>query len=174
MTQRRTFFRIMAVSWGIVLAVVAVFYGLSLIGYRFTINPTPSIAPGVYLIDTHERTPQAGATVVFDPPADAARVLYGRGYLAPGAPLIKHVYAIAGDRYCITDERITVNGKALGPVSAYDSLRRPLPRLRGCFSVEAAHFLPLGLRIPNSYDGRYFGAVPNARIIGTARLLVGF
>jgi conjugative transfer signal peptidase TraF len=171
-TRIRRLFRVLLLATCLVGGVVLTTLGAERLGYRFYVNLTPSVPRGLYLVDTHQRDPVTGSYVLFTPPDAAAAILYGRGYLRPGAPLVKQVHGLPGDAYCVTDQAIRIAGQVLGPVSLIDSKGRPLPRLRGCFTVPDASFLPLGLGLPNSFDGRYFGAVSDALIVGRARLLV--
>ncbi|MFC6842361.1 S26 family signal peptidase [Xanthomonas theicola] len=173
MIRLRRLFHALAIAAIIVGGVILAAYGMELAGLRFYVNLTPSVPRGIYLVDTTQRAPVAGQYVLFVPPADAAKLLYGRDYLRPGAPLVKTVQGMPGDTYCIADDGIRIGGKVLGPVSSIDSKGRDLPRIRGCYTIQDGAFLPLGLGLPNSFDGRYFGAVSDHLIIGHARLLIG-
>ncbi len=133
-------------------------------------NVTHSEKYGFYVL--HEHSPaqyRRGMTVVFPVPAPFAKMVYGRHWESPGIPLLKRIWGLAGDRVCIGNKGATVDGRRLGPVYSHDSLGRPLPRIRGCFTVPRGYFFPGSNFIPNSFDGRYIGPVPLTAIEYEAR-----
>ena len=83
-----------------------------------------------------------------------------RRWLQQGYPLIKAIGALPGERYCVTNRALYIDGHRRGPVFTVDDQGLPLPKLRGCFTVPRGEFLPLGTHSPKSFDGRYFGTVP--------------
>lgn len=105
-----------------------------------------------------------GMTVLFPVPEPFKAMVYGRGWINKGTPLMKQIWGLAGDTVCINNKEATVNGRYLGPISSADSYGRPLPALRGCFVVPDGFFFPAGNYITNSFDGRYFGPVPLTNI----------
>jgi type IV secretory pathway protease TraF len=80
-------------------------------------------------------------------------------------PLIKRVAGLAGDRICACDATIFVNGRALATRREADRIGRPLPRWNGCRTLEADTVFLLMPDAPDSFDGRYFGAIPLTSII---------
>lgn len=140
---------------------------------QFIVNESPSAPLGLYLLHTNDGSPHRGDFVLFDPPAAFASIIYGRGWLPNGMPLIKPVGGLPGDTYCIHDN-FTVNGNSIGPVFDTDSQDRPLPHLDGCYLVPTGSFLPVANYIERSFDGRYMGAVSDTLIRGNATLLVRF
>ncbi len=137
------------------------------LGVPLLINTTVSEPRGIYRV---ARRPaySRGMLVVLPVPASVAALVTDRGWLARGVPLIKGVGAVAGDRVCVTDEAVTVNGSLVGPVYARDSNGRPLPVIRGCERVPAGEFWPLSAYALKSFDGRYMGAQPVSSILGEA------
>lgn len=103
---------------------------------------------------------QRGMTVIFPVPGPFQALVFGRGWINKGTPLMKQIWGLAGDTVCITNKDATVNGRYLGPIKSVDYYGRPLPVLRGCFTVQKGYFFPAGNYIANSFDGRYFGPVP--------------
>jgi conjugative transfer signal peptidase TraF len=101
-----------------------------------------------------------GDLVVLAPPPNAWPYVYGRGWLSRDSLLLKTVGALPGDQVDITDRAIYINQCYIGPIKERDRAGLPLPKLRGQIVIPAKHFLPLAVRIPNSFDGRYFGPVP--------------
>jgi len=149
------------------LLVLAIRTAFAALAPPLLINTTASEPVGVYWVRYRTSVEYTrGMRVVFPVPQEYQRLVAERGWLAPGAPLIKHIGAVAGDRVCIQSDRAVINGAVVGPVSTHDSEGRPLPRFRGCLTVPPGYFLPLSTYIPNSFDGRYIGIQPLSAIVG--------
>jgi conjugative transfer signal peptidase TraF len=163
--------------------VVALVLSLFLVGWLFELNSqskyylnlTRSEPLGIYqLAPCNVRQLRVGDLVIMDVPRQTRQYVYGRRWLRRGWPLLKNVGAVAGDEYQVTATAIAVNDAYIGPVFMADSQGRALPRLRGRFQVKAGQFLPLSTHIRQSFDGRYFGAVPCSLIRGKALPVVTF
>lgn len=126
----------------------------------YYINYTQSSPRGIYRVVPFTGTLQAGEIVIIDVPESARPYVYGRGWIPDGTPLMKKVGALPGDEYSITSTEVLINGKYVGPICERDSEGKPLPELRGVWHIKDGYFLPMSTHIPNSFDGRYFGAVP--------------
>ena len=74
-----------------------------------------------------------------------------------------------GDEVCAIGAQILVNRVRVAGRREVDAAGRDLPQRSGCSMLTDQVFL-LGDN-PASFDGRYFGPVPHANIIGRARLL---
>jgi type IV secretory pathway protease TraF len=130
----------------------AMLLGASMIAFSSAAHPMPrllwnasaSVPIGLYAIHPAGRL-TAGEMLVVRPPAALAKFMAARGYLALGVPLIKHVAALPGQIVCRSGRTITVNG-----------------------IVEAEALDLLNAGVTNSFDGRYFGPVPDSTIIGSA------
>ncbi|MBI1206836.1 MAG: S26 family signal peptidase [Azospirillum sp.] len=90
----------------------------------------------------------------------------GRGYLPRAVPLIKRLKAAAGDSICAAGSVIFINGRPVAERLARDARGRPLPVWRGCRMLVPGEVFLLGGPSPASFDGRYFGPLPAAAIIG--------
>lgn len=140
--------------------------------YHFYLNVSDSEPIGLYqAIASGEENAKLrrgqltyGDYVLFTPPPNAWPYVYGRGWLSRGCLLLKNVAALPGDQARITERAIFINNRYLGPIKKRDRAGLPLPKLRGPIVIPAKHFLPLATRIPNSFDGRYFGPVSIARV----------
>lgn len=133
--------------------------------HQFILNLSSSVPLGVYFLNGSENY-MRGDLVLFDVPDNAKSLIYGRGFLPEGWPLIKKIGALPGDRVCI-DETLTINGTILGPVLKADNKSRALPQMRGCFSVAPGYFFPIATTA-RTIDGRYFGPVAINTIKGKA------
>ena len=137
---------------------------------RLIWNASASVPIGLYAVQP-EGALHLDSLVVVSPPEPLASFLADRGYLPKGVPLLKHIAALPGQIVCRFDRTITVDGKTLAR--------------HFCETVVAAHFpcgtaaarsLPdavflMNRQVEDSLDGRYFGVLPAAAIVGQAEPL---
>ena len=104
-----------------------------------------------------------------------------RGYLPAGtcpsgtSPILKQVVAVAGDEVELQGNFFAVNGRVIDRSQRHsvDSLGRPLEPLPfGRRTVRDGEVWVLGVHRERSWDSRYFGPIPAASIVGTARPLL--
>jgi type IV secretory pathway protease TraF len=93
-----------------------------------------------------------------------------RGYLWAGALLIKPVAAGPGEVVCRHGAIVTINGLTVARARWADAAGRPLPRWSGCITLASDHVFVLS-HAPDSFDGRYFGPIDPAHVLGTASAL---
>lgn len=152
--------------------------GLALIGLAATldlaIRPAPRVvwnasasAPiGLWRVDPYARF-HAGDMVLARTP-DRVRLLAAqRHYIPANVPLLKRVAAESGDDVCALGYDVFVNGQWVAERLASDRQGRPLPWWSGCELLRGGRVLLLN-DTPDSFDGRYFGPVDEASIIGKA------
>ena len=137
---------------------------------RLVWNASPSAPEGLYLVSPGAR-PRRGTIVIARLPAPARILAASRHYLPADVPLVKPVAAIAGDRVCAAGAMIRINGKPVAERLSRDRRGRRLPRWPGCRTLIEGEVFLLGTRRLDSFDGRYFGPVPGANVVGTARLI---
>lgn len=130
-------------------------------------NATPSVPTGLYLIRGPSRL-HVGERVAIEPPSELRRLLAKRGYLPAGVPLIKRVAAVRGQRLCRFDRAITIDGVLAGFAHSRDRRGRPLPAWSGCRSLRAGDLFVMNPAAPDGFDGRYFGVLRMADVIGRA------
>ncbi len=90
-----------------------------------------------------------------------------RRYLPLGVPLLKHIAAHRGARICRHGPRVTVDGRMVAVARTQDSHGRPLPVWRGCHVLGPSELFLLNTA-PDSMDGRYFGPLAAAGLLGRA------
>jgi conjugative transfer signal peptidase TraF len=134
---------------------------------RLVWNASASAPIGLYSIGAKSPL-EVTDLVAIDTPEYLAGFLSMRGYLPRGVPLMKRVAALPGQRVCRTGVVITVDGVALGEALDRDRLGRPLPVWQGCRTVAAAELFLMNWQVRDSLDGRYFGPLPLAAVIGRA------
>ena len=134
---------------------------------RLLWNASASTPIGFYLIGPVDHV-AADDIVAVDAPEPLAAFLERRGYLARGVPLLKHVAALPGQRVCRNGRTITVDGAVIGEARERDMRGRDLPVWRGCRRLAGSDVFLMNARVRDSLDGRYFGPLPAAAIIGRA------
>ena len=131
-------------------------------------NPSESAPLGWYRVEPMEVISR-GDLVVSNLPDAASKLAIQRRYLASGIPVIKTVRALDGDTVCAVDGVLFMNGTPTVRLLSEDSMGRALPSpWKACRQLHAGEVLLLSERTPDSFDGRYFGAVREGDIIGRA------
>jgi conjugative transfer signal peptidase TraF len=140
-------------------------------GMVFTITPrlvwngSNSAPVGLYLLGG--KRVQKGEFVLVHPPDAVVSLISSRGYLPLGMPLLKRVVALAGDEVCRKNNRILINGELAAIALTADAEQRKMPQWQGCIILRPAEIFLLNNH-PNSFDGRYFGAIESQYVIGVA------
>lgn len=151
----------------LVLALILIFWLGVLWALGFRLNLTPSVAVGLYRLES--RAPERGDLVAFCPQQGALVALaLERGYLRPGLcasgtrPLLKRLVGLPGDQLDIAPEGVCINSRLqpCSQVRTLDSHGRPLPR--GALesgTIPANKALLLSDAYAGGFDSRYFGLV---------------
>lgn len=130
-------------------------------------NASASTPIGFYLIHPAKRI-EVTNLVAVDAPEPLAAFLEERGYLARGVPLLKRVTGVPGQRVCRSGRTITVDGLTMGTALDRDRRGRDLPVWRGCRRIADGEVFLMNWQVRDSLDGRYFGPLPAASVIGRA------
>ncbi|MCA0211499.1 S26 family signal peptidase [Sphingomonas koreensis] len=161
-------------SWTIATAASASLFGASFAAIavfdplpRLVWNASASAPLGLYRIEP-ERDPAVGPLVAVTPPAPLARWLAERGYLGERVPLLKHVAARSGQRVCRVGAVVSVDARPVAVALEHDGRGRPLPVWQGCRTLRAGELLMLNPDHADSMDGRYFGPLSAATVLGRA------
>ena len=134
---------------------------------RLIWNASASAPIGLYAIDPSAPL-EVTDLVAVEAPEPLATFLSERGYLPRGVPLMKRVAAVPGQRVCRSGVRISVDDIDMGEVLERDRLSRPLPVWRGCRVVAPSELFLMNWQVRDSLDGRYFGPLPAASVMGRA------
>ena len=130
-------------------------------------NASASVPIGLYAVDKIVDV-RASDLVVVRPPGPLARFLAEGGYLPLGVPLLKHVAALAGQTVCRIGRSVTVDAIEMGDARESDGRGRSLPVWEGCRVIGRDEVFLMNQRSADSLDGRYFGPLPAASIVGRA------
>jgi conjugative transfer signal peptidase TraF len=131
-------------------------------------NASSSVPIGLY------RVLPVGKLIVTDfvialPPYPLATVLAEGGYLPRDVLLIKRLLALPGQTVCRDARAITVDGIAMGEAREQDRRGHLLPTWQGCQVVGEGQVFLMNWDEPDSLDGRYFGPISAAAILGRAQ-----
>ena len=146
--------------------------GLAALGFAALADPAPRLvwnasasAPlGLYWL-SHTK-PSRGDFVLAELPPDARRLAVARGYLPDGVPLVKRIAALDDDFVCAVGDAVSINSRVVAERLDRDRRGRPLPHWTGCRVLGDDEFFLLMAGVPGSFDGRYFGPVRRAAILG--------
>jgi len=128
-------------------------------------NASASAPIGLYAVGPEH--PIARDDLVLAAPAENIRSLAAeRRYLPRGVNLVKRVAGLPGDEICSHGAFISTNGERVARRVERDGENRPMPSWSGCHRLGAAEVFLLMKDVPDSFDGRYFGATPRRAIIG--------
>ena len=161
MTRRRTLTVTALAAIGIA-AASAVDWPVKLIW-----NATASVPIGFYTIEPADALGVPELVAVM-PPEPLAAFMAERGYIAGGIPLLKRVVGLSGQRVCRNGSTVTVDGIEMGEALERDSLGRDLPIWQGCRVIGDDQLFLMNWEVRDSLDGRYFGPIPAASVIGRA------
>ena len=161
MTRRRTLTVTALAAIGIA-AASAVDWPVKLIW-----NATASVPIGFYTIEPADALGVPELVAVM-PPEPLAAFMVERGYIARGVPLLKRALGLPGQQVCRTGRAITVDGIEMGEALERDSLGRDLPVWQGCRVIGDGQLFLMNWEVRDSLDGRYFGPIPAAFVIGRA------
>lgn len=136
---------------------------------RLLWNASASAPIGLYRLDA-SAAPQVGDLVAITPPADLEAWLAQRHYLPTGVPMLKRVAGLPGARVCRSGDFVTVDGVGVARALLRDRAGRSLPFWLGCRLVGAREIFLINAA-PASLDGRYFGPLPAAGLLGVVHPL---
>lgn len=160
------------IAGGIGLALLGLAAALDFMGPlapRVVWNASASAPIGLWRIHPGARI-RTGDMVLATTPASVRQLAAQRHYLPANVPLLKRVAARDGDEVCALGQGIFVNGRWIGERRIVDRQGRPLPRWSGCELLRNGRLFLL-MDAPDSFDGRYFGPVDEAAVIGKATAL---
>lgn len=151
-----------AIIGGVALVVIATLNVRDAVLY----NPSPSVSVGFYArVDAQIAL---GAMVTVRALDVAPAYAAARDFTDPSDRFIKRVAAADGDEICAEGALVSINGAPAAERLAHDSAGRPLPTWSGCHVLGADEVLLMG-DTPDSFDGRYWGAISIQEIEGVWR-----
>lgn len=132
---------------------------------RLVYNASASAPLGFYRVYASDPIGK-GDLVLAHLPEPAARFAADRRYLPPSVPVVKRVAALAGDLVCANSGVVVINDRVAADTLLIDREGRPLPAWEGCRVLAPGEVFLLMENVPASFDGRYFGPISSAAVIG--------
>ena len=139
----------------------------------FIWNASASVPIGLYRVLPEDHLGVADLVAV-TPPEPIAKFLADRNYLPRGVPLLKHVLGLPGHTVCRIHLDILIDGIVMATARERDRYGRPLPDWQGCRRIAEDEVFLMNWQSADFLDGRYFGPLPAASIIGRAVPLYTF
>jgi len=137
---------------------------------RILYNKSDSAPIGWYKLDP-DGAPNRDAMVAAFAPAKARKLADMRDYLPYRIPLLKSVWAVAGEEVCASNGVIRAPNRPDIHAELRDGLGRELPHWDGCITVKTTEVFLVSTYVHNSFDSRYFGPVPLKNVLGTVHFL---
>lgn len=134
---------------------------------RIVYNASDSAPRGWYWI-VQNTAIHAGDYVLAELPPAAATLADERHYLPRAIPLLKHVAALTGQRVCIRDRVVSIDGRPLAHALEHDSKHRALPVWNHCRTLDSDELFLLNAQREASFDSRYFGPIRRNAVRGRA------
>ena len=133
-------------------------------------NPSASAPIGWYKLA--DKSPlKVGDQVAAYAPDWARKLADERRYLPYEYPMIKTILASSGTTICTKNNQISVPNYPVITSLLQDSLGRDMPKLSGCFTLQADEFFLVSPDVQAGFDSRYFGAVIGTDILGKVKYL---
>ena len=133
-------------------------------------NPSQSAAIGWYRLQSKVPIERGSQVAAYAP--EWARIMADeRQYLPYDYPLIKKVWAVAGEEVCYHNSSVSVPKRPDIPVLGQDVLGRVMPQKSGCFVLKSDEFLLISPDVQTGFDSRYFGPVGREKILGRVKYL---
>ena len=132
---------------------------------RLVYNASDSAPRGWYRVSpaTHF---DVGDYVVTRLPKYTAALAAERGYLPHSTPLLKQIAAVGGQRVCVRDAVVSIDGVSVTRTLTADGTGRPLYAWKQCRMLFDDELFLLNPAHLGSFDSRYFGPIPRSAIIG--------
>jgi conjugative transfer signal peptidase TraF len=137
---------------------------------RIVYNASSSAPLGWYLI-TANKTVRSGDLVLADLPAAVAAFADERHYLPRTVPILKHVGAMAGQRVCIKNRTVIIDGNVVGIALTHDGAHRALPVWNHCRVLAGDELFLFSAKPEGAFDARYFGPIRRSAVRGIAHPL---
>jgi conjugative transfer signal peptidase TraF len=154
-----------------VLLLALILVGIRSLDAPIVLYPASASLPtGPYLRSFE--TVDTGKIVAFAVPDAARRYQMKRGEnVPPDFLFMKPIVAGPGDLVCNSLAGLWVNGERLAATASHDQRGELLPLWQGCRPLADDQYFMVSDRVPNSFDGRYFGPIEAADIVGVYRPL---
>jgi conjugative transfer signal peptidase TraF len=133
-------------------------------------NKSESAPIGWYRLTPNQAVKRDVMVAAFAP-EKARSMAATRDYLPAHVPLLKTVWATAGDEICSDNGRVTAPNRPVIKAQAQDAFGRNMPSWSGCITLSSNQYFLVSPHVQNSWDSRYFGPVERDNILGVVHYL---
>ncbi|OAJ33836.1 S26 family signal peptidase [Piscirickettsia salmonis] len=140
-------------------------------GYGLVHQVTESMPIGWYWASPCKLPLTHGERVLFSPPQPLKDYLVQHHWLGQNMSMMKQVYGVPGDFICRHANWLFINGQKTAYIQQEYAPGQALPQWQVCRIIPKNHYLLLALRVPNSFDGRYFGLIEQQQIFAKVKQL---
>lgn len=151
---------------------VIVFF-IKQLGFGFSIQSSASMPKGVYFIGPIKSI-HRGDIIIFKPPLTIDAFLIKQRWVPKSGILLKTVMAIPGDYVCKKNHWVWIGQKKIAYVFEYYQPNKKLPNSPFCGELKSDQYLLMSVLNNKSFDGRYFGILNRAHMVGFAHKMIGF
>lgn len=134
---------------------------------RFVYNPSASAPRGWYRVSPAEGL-KVNDYVLVNLPLSAKRLAAEREYLPETVPLLKRIGALSDQFVCVQGRSLWIDGQLAATALTHDGRGRELIRWHDCRVLAPDEILLVSRDNSASFDGRYFGPIRIAEVIGKA------
>jgi conjugative transfer signal peptidase TraF len=134
---------------------------------RLIYNASDSAPRGFYSV-SHPTKLRLGDYVVARLPEASSQLAAERGYLPRSVPVLKQIAAMGGQRVCIRDGWVYIDGTAVASTLRKDGQSRPLLAWHGCRQLVDRELFLLNPSHRASFDSRYVGPLDASFVLGVA------
>ncbi|OGT06770.1 MAG: hypothetical protein A2103_05810 [Gammaproteobacteria bacterium GWF2_41_13] len=178
MTKSRCFisirrFKPLFYALGLLFCVGALVFFLKQLGFGFSIQSSASMPKGIYFIGPAKNI-HRGDVVIFKPPLTIDKFLIKQQWVPKSGILLKTVMAVPGDDVCKKNHWVWVDQKKIAYVFEHYRPNKRLPNIPFCGKLKSNQYLLMSVLNNKSFDGRYFGILNRAAIMGRAYQITGF
>lgn len=153
------------------IALFVIITGLKQAGFSLVHQLTPSMPIGWYWASPIKKPLVLGEVVLFQPDKALKTYLVQHDWLGKRMSMMKEVYGVPGDFVCRRGNWLYMNHKKTAYIQQEYAPGKPLPQWQVCQVIAKNHYLLLALRVPNSFDGRYFGLIERQQIFAKVKQL---
>ena len=136
-------------------------------GYGLSYQVSSSMPKGWYLQRPVVHL-QRGDWIFVTPPTFARDYLQKNQWLPDSGVLLKSLQGMPGDWVCQKPQALWINQTIKATLLNRDINQQPIVKQPFCRRLNSHEYLVLGISDRRSYDGRYFGPIDRAKILGRA------
>lgn len=156
-----------------VLIILALLFVLTLnvwvlkeMGFGIVYQSTDSMPKGWYVYTPVHFPLERNQIVVFKLTPYWQQYIVEHHWMVPDSLLMKPIVGIPGDKVCVYDHQVWINGQPDVLIVSDYAPGKPLPILNFCRELKPGEYFMMSHHIPRSFDSRYFGPIDQSQMVG--------